>query len=183
MKKLNRKSASSPPLPLLFKKICLYTILPHPFLVFHIAPPPGEVIKIYSLPFKKRGGGEEIFQVLFYFLCKNCNAPEKSHPLLSQQPPALKIEILSSTPPCLKIWLDAHPPPPPPAGREGGGAHCVKACVILVILEKNNMKTIEKRWVVNANAMLARCFTDAQMSWNLVMDLWHFLNLKMFWRC
>ena len=122
MKKLNRKSASSPPLPLLFKKTCLYTILPHPFLVFHIASPPGEVIKIYSLRFKKGGGGEEIFQVLFYFLCKNCSAPEKSHPLLSQQPPALKIEILSSTPTCLKIWLDAHPPTPTPSRK--GGRRC-----------------------------------------------------------
>ena len=121
LEKIKWESASSPPLPLLFKKTCLYTILPHPFLVFHIAPPPGEVIKIYSLPFKKRGGGEEIFQVLFYFLCKNCNAPEKSHPLLSQQPPAQKIEILSSTPPCLKIWLDAYPPTPTPSRKGGRG--------------------------------------------------------------
>ena len=121
LEKIRQESASSPPLPLLFKKTCLYTILPHPFLVFHIAPPPGEVIKIYSLPFKKRGGGEEIFQVLFYFLCKNCNAPEKSHPLLSQQPPAQKIEMLSSTPPCLKIWLDAYPPTPTPSRKGGRG--------------------------------------------------------------
>ena len=29
----------------------------------------------------------QILQVLVYFLCKNCNLPKKSNPLLSQQPP------------------------------------------------------------------------------------------------
>ena len=38
---------------------------------------------------------QEIFQILIYFLCENCNPPEKSHPLLSEQPP-LKVEVFSS---------------------------------------------------------------------------------------
>ena len=36
-----------------------------------------------------------IFQILVYFLCKNCRPPEKSHPFFPSNPP-LKIEILSS---------------------------------------------------------------------------------------
>ena len=48
------------------------------------------------------------------FLCKNCNPPEKSHPLFPKNP--LKIEILSSHLPFLKIWLEAQPP-----SRNGGG--------------------------------------------------------------
>ena len=74
LEKLNRKSVS-PHSP--FKKTCPCTILPPPFFNFLDSPlPPGEVIKIYFLPFKKgrRGGGEggvrtmkSIVQMSIYF--------------------------------------------------------------------------------------------------------------------
>ena len=56
MKKLNRKSGRPS-----FKKTCVYTIFPPPFLIFQIhphplRPHPGEVIKIYSPPPFKKGG-------------------------------------------------------------------------------------------------------------------------------
>ena len=39
-----------PLLPPRFKKTCPCTILPPPFLIFHIPPSPEEVIKIYFPP-------------------------------------------------------------------------------------------------------------------------------------
>ena len=50
-----------------------------------------------------------IFQILVYFLCKNCNSPLKKVTPLSQQSLS-KNEILSS-PILLEIWLKAQFPP------------------------------------------------------------------------
>ena len=50
------QSPLPPPLPP-FKKICPSTILPPPFLISRF-PSLGEVIKIYSPPFKKSGEGK-----------------------------------------------------------------------------------------------------------------------------
>ena len=44
-----------------------------------------------------------MFQILVYFLWKNCNLPEKSHFSLSQQ-----------LPPPLKNWDPVKPAPPSP---------------------------------------------------------------------
>ena len=52
-----------------------------------------------------------IFQILVYFLCKNCNSPLKKVTLLSQHSLS-KNEILSS-PILLEIWLEAQSPTPP----------------------------------------------------------------------
>ena len=41
------------PTPPVFKKTCPYTVLPPPFLIFHVVSPPEEVTKIYSSHFFK----------------------------------------------------------------------------------------------------------------------------------
>ena len=72
----------------------------------------------------------------FSLFCKNCNPPEKSYPLLFQQPP-LKGEVLSS-PPLLKIWYKVQPPPPPSRKRGCTLCYCLYIkkkirCVLLPI--------------------------------------------------
>ena len=69
-----------------------------------------------------------MFQILVYFLCKNCNSPEKGHPPspspLFPSNPTLKIEILLSL--LFFKFVGGSTPPPPPLQQKGegeGGAH------------------------------------------------------------
>ena len=63
----------------------------------------------------------------FYFLCENCDPPEKSHPLLSKQPPSKSWGLVK--PPFLKIWLEAQPHtshlPSPRHFRKGRCTLCI----------------------------------------------------------
>ena len=59
----------------------------------------------------------------FYFLCENCDPPEKSHPLLSKQPPSKSWGLVK--PPFLKIWLEAQPPSPPAPFRKERCTLCI----------------------------------------------------------
>ena len=52
------------------------------------------------------------FQILVYFLCKNCNPPRKGHPLFHTNLP-LKIKVLSN-PLFFKTLVGGSTPPPPP---------------------------------------------------------------------
>ena len=63
LEKIKQEKCQSPP----FKRTCPCTILPPPFLIFQIPPPPlREVITIYSpLPFKKGGGSKLFFPYVF----------------------------------------------------------------------------------------------------------------------
>ena len=52
-----------------------------------------------------------MFQILLYFLCKNCNLPsEKSHPPLPQKPSSKSWGPVKPPPLFSKIWLETQPP-------------------------------------------------------------------------
>ena len=54
LEKIELEKCQSPPSFPLLRRLGLCTILPPPFLIFQIPPPPREVIKIYlPCPFKK----------------------------------------------------------------------------------------------------------------------------------
>ena len=61
------KCQSLPP----FKMTCPCTILPPPFFNFPDSPPPREVIKIYSPPFKKGGGSNYINDIFKTCTCSS----------------------------------------------------------------------------------------------------------------
>ena len=117
-----------------------------------------------------------------YFLCKNCNPPppEKSHLLLSKQPPS---KSWGPVKPTLFENLVGGSPPLPPS-RKGGGGGCATfvydtcfvyehAPLLFMTIDWDvRMKKMKKgtlNWIVDHFSLT---FVNLSLTWMLYLHVW-----------